>query len=64
MRYGLSLLFRFEYSYLHVDLRPMGVVAGLVNKADQTAAEIVQEIVDEAFQLLGSAHTYVGSAKL
>jgi len=46
-------------------LRPMGVVAGMVNKADQTAKEIVEEIVAEAAEILGSAGQYVSSkAKL
>lgn len=45
--------------------RPMGVVAGLVNKEGQSAREIVDEIVEEATQLLGSANKYViAQAKL
>jgi hypothetical protein len=43
----------------------MGVVAGLVNKEGQSAEEIVNEIVEEATRLLGSAHKYViAQAKL
>jgi hypothetical protein len=45
--------------------RPMGVVAGLVNKEGQSAKEIVDEIVEEATRLLGSANKYVtAQAKL
>ena len=45
--------------------RPMGIVAGLVNKENQTAGEIVKEIVDEASLLLSSANRFVNtSAKL
>ncbi|KAI3323364.1 2-nitropropane dioxygenase [Xylariaceae sp. AK1471] len=43
------------------ELRPMGVVAGLVNKPDQTAKEIVDEIVTQAAELLGSAGRYMNS---
>jgi NAD(P)H-dependent flavin oxidoreductase YrpB (nitropropane dioxygenase family) len=39
--------------------RPMGVVAGLVNREGQSAKEIVDEIVEEATRLLGSANKYV-----
>ena len=39
--------------------RPMGVVAGLINREDQSAKEIVEEIVEEATRLLGSANKYV-----
>ena len=39
--------------------RPMGVVAGLVNKSNQSAKEIVDEIVSEAAQLLSSAGDFV-----
>jgi NAD(P)H-dependent flavin oxidoreductase YrpB (nitropropane dioxygenase family) len=39
--------------------RPMGVVAGLVNKEGQSAKEIVDEIVEEATRLLASANKYV-----
>ena len=46
-------------------LRPMGVVAGLVNKPGQSAGEIVKEIVEEATELLSSANEFVvGKAKL
>ena len=41
--------------------RPMGVVAGWVNKADQSAEEIVNEIVTEAAEILGNAGQYVSS---
>ncbi|KAH9897495.1 2-nitropropane dioxygenase [Xylariomycetidae sp. FL2044] len=43
------------------ELRPMGLVAGMINKPDQSAQEIVTEIVTEAAQLLGSASQYVDS---
>lgn len=39
----------------------MGVVAGMVNKANQSAGEIVNEIVTEAAEILGSAGQYVGN---
>lgn len=43
----------------------MGVVAGMVNKANQSAKEIIEEIVSEAAEILGNAGQYVGSkAKL
>ncbi len=41
--------------------RPMGVVAGMVNKPNQSAKEIVDEIVAEAAEILGSANQYVSS---
>ncbi|KAK1070995.1 hypothetical protein LTR74_003644 [Friedmanniomyces endolithicus] len=41
-------------------LRPMGVVAGLVNKPNQSAKEIIDEIVSEAAELLGSAGQFLG----
>jgi hypothetical protein len=45
--------------------RPMGIVAGLVNKENQPAAEIVREMVNEAVQALKSGHGYIStSAKL
>jgi hypothetical protein len=45
--------------------RPMGIVAGLVNKENQSAGEIIKEIVGEASLLLGSANGFVNtSAKL
>ncbi|KAI1498368.1 2-nitropropane dioxygenase [Biscogniauxia marginata] len=47
------------------ELLPMGIVAGLVNKPDQTAKEIVDEIVSEASTILSSAGQFVTSkAKL
>lgn len=36
-------------------MRPMGIVAGLVNTPGQTAAEIVAEMVAGATRVLGSA---------
>lgn len=36
-------------------MRPAGIVAGAVNKAGQTAAEIVKEMVEEASIALGQA---------
>ncbi|OQU97603.1 hypothetical protein CLAIMM_03506 [Cladophialophora immunda] len=46
-------------------LRPMGIVAGLVNKPKQPAGEIVKEIAEEADQILRSAAQIVQpSAKL
>ncbi|KAI1865071.1 uncharacterized protein JN550_008617 [Neoarthrinium moseri] len=42
-------------------LRPLGIVAGSVNKVGQTAAEIVREMVEEALQLLKGASGYVAS---
>lgn len=43
----------------------MGVVAGMVSKPNQSAKEIIDEIVSEAAELLGKAGQYVGSkAKL
>ena len=41
-------------------VRPAGVVAGLVNKPNQTAAEIVEEMSGEAYALLKGASRYVG----
>ncbi|KAI0394781.1 2-nitropropane dioxygenase [Xylariaceae sp. FL0594] len=41
------------------EVRPMGIVVGLVNKPDQSAKEIVDEIVSQAAKLLGSAGDYV-----
>ncbi|KAK8031551.1 hypothetical protein PG990_001285 [Apiospora arundinis] len=40
-------------------LRPIGIVAGSVNKPGQTAAEIVNEMVKEAADLLGAAPFYL-----
>lgn len=39
----------------------MGVVAGLVNKPNQSAKEIVDEIVSEAAAILGSASKYLST---
>lgn len=41
----------------------MGVVAGMVNKPNQSAKEIIDEIVSEAAQILGNAGQYVASSK-
>jgi len=60
---------------MHIDLgenmlltvidRPIGIVAGSVNKADQSAAEIVQEMVQETVAALKSANGFLNrSAKL
>lgn len=46
-------------------MRPLGQVAALVNKRDQTAKEIVEEMVEEARRLLAGAGSFVSStAKL
>lgn len=42
----------------------MGVVAGMVNKANQSAKEIIDEIVSEAAEILGGAGQYVGSRSM
>lgn len=42
--------------------RPIGIVAGSVNKPNQTAAEIVKEMVDEAVVALNQAGIYVNAA--
>lgn len=39
--------------------RPMGVVAGMVNKPNQSAKEIVDEIVSEAAEILSSTGQFV-----
>ena len=41
---------------------PMGYAAGMVNKVNQPAGEIVREMVEEAYQLLNGAKNYVGSS--
>jgi hypothetical protein len=43
-------------------VRPIGVVAGSVNKAGQTAAEIVAEMVQETVQALNGASLFVNPA--
>ncbi|KAI0160259.1 2-nitropropane dioxygenase [Xylariaceae sp. FL1272] len=43
------------------ELRPMGIVTGLINKPDQPAKEIVDEIVTQAADLLASASKYTAS---
>ncbi|KAF2109671.1 2-nitropropane dioxygenase [Lophiotrema nucula] len=43
-------------------LRPIGIVAGSVNKAGQTAAEIVKEMVDETVVALNQASNFVNPA--
>ncbi|KAJ1326817.1 nitronate monooxygenase [Microdochium nivale] len=40
-------------------MRPMGIVAGSVNKPNQTAAEVVQEIVEQATSVLSGANDYL-----
>ena len=42
-------------------VRPAGIVAGLVNKEDQTAKEIVEEMSGEAYELLNGARKYVSA---
>ena len=42
--------------------RPIGVVGGSVNKPGQTAAEIVEEIVQETVVALNSAALFVNPA--
>jgi hypothetical protein len=42
--------------------RPIGIVAGSVNKANQTAAEIVKEMVQETVIALNQAGSYVNVA--
>lgn len=52
------------YPY-HVSLTsfsPIGVVAGSVNKPNQTAAEIVKEMVAETVVALNSAQNFVNAA--
>ena len=39
--------------------RPMGVVSGLVNTPNQSAAEIIKEMVDDAARVLGGAASYL-----
>jgi NAD(P)H-dependent flavin oxidoreductase YrpB (nitropropane dioxygenase family) len=49
----------------HAVLRPMGIVSGLVNKSEQPAAEIVREMVEEAYAVIKQANGYLRStAKL
>jgi hypothetical protein len=40
----------------------MGVVSGMINKADQPAAEIVNEIVSQARDLLARSSDYIFTA--
>lgn len=42
--------------------RPVGVVGGSVNKAGQSAKEIVEEIVQETLVALNSASAFVSPA--
>jgi hypothetical protein len=42
--------------------RPIGVVGGSVNKSNQTAAEIVGEIVKETVATLKGANGFLNSA--
>lgn len=45
--------------------RPIGVVGGSVNKANQTAADIVAEMVQETVQVLNGASAFINpGAKL
>jgi hypothetical protein len=46
-------------------MRPMGQVSGLVNTPNQSAAEIVNEMMEGAVRVLGSAQDFLQvSAKL
>jgi len=48
-----------------VSYRPIGIVAGSVNKANQSAAEIVKEMVQETVIALNQARGFViAAAKL
>ena len=42
--------------------RPIGVVGGSVNKAGQTAAEIVEEMVQETVAALNGASLFINPA--
>ena len=42
--------------------RPIGVVEGSINKAGQTAAEIVEEIVQETVTALNGAQLFLNPA--
>jgi hypothetical protein len=42
--------------------RPIGVVGGSVNKAGQTAAEIVTEMVQETVHALNGASSFFNSS--
>jgi NAD(P)H-dependent flavin oxidoreductase YrpB (nitropropane dioxygenase family) len=44
-------------------LRPMGMVAALVRKRDQPAAEIVRDMVGEAVEVLTGAGRFVGGGR-
>jgi hypothetical protein len=46
----------------HDTCRPIGVVGGSVNKAGQTAAEIVEEMVRETVVALNGASGFVNAA--
>ncbi|KAL4947583.1 2-nitropropane dioxygenase [Aspergillus filifer] len=41
-------------------LRPMGIVAGLINKPNQPAKEIVEEMVQGAVEVLSKVHKLIG----
>jgi hypothetical protein len=45
-----------------VSYRPIGIVAGSVNKANQSAAEIVKEMVQETVIALNQAGGFVNAA--
>lgn len=45
--------------FLLLARRPMGQVSGLVNTPNQSAAEIVEEMMQGAVQVLGSAQGYL-----
>ena len=44
------------------EYRPIGIVAGSVNKGNQTAREIVEEMVGEALRVLKGASGFVNVA--
>ncbi|KAF2842715.1 2-nitropropane dioxygenase [Patellaria atrata CBS 101060] len=48
----------------YIVLRPQGIVAGLVNKTDQPAGDIVKEIVEEAAALLAASLRFLVHPKL
>lgn len=39
--------------------RPMGIVSGLVNKPNQSAAEIIEEMMTDAVRVLASAGQFL-----
>lgn len=42
-------------------LRPIGYAAGLVNKANQSAGEIVDELLREAYEVLRNGSKLISS---